>query len=64
MSLPGGIQYPFYRLVLIGVGLAVAVGLGLLINRTRIGIRIRAAHHMTWILLKTGVKSRSASPVC
>jgi len=42
ITLPGGIQYPLYRLVIIAVGLAVAAGLFLLIARTRIGIQIRA----------------------
>ncbi|RED18226.1 branched-chain amino acid ABC transporter permease [Pontivivens insulae] len=42
VSLPGGIQYPLYRLTLIGIGLAVAVGLFLLISRTRLGVQIRA----------------------
>jgi branched-chain amino acid transport system permease protein len=37
-----GLSYPTYRLVLIGVGLLVALGLYLLINRTRIGMLIRA----------------------
>ena len=42
VTLPGGIHYQFYRLVIIGVGIAVAVGLWLLITRTRLGMRIRA----------------------
>ncbi|MCO8146272.1 branched-chain amino acid ABC transporter permease [Rhodovulum tesquicola] len=42
VRLPGGIDYPLYRLVLIGVGLSVAAGLFWLIGRTRLGIRIRA----------------------
>ncbi len=42
ITLPGGLQYPLFRLVIIGVGALVAVGLWLLITRTRIGIRIRA----------------------
>ncbi len=42
ITLPGGIQYPLYRLVIIGVGLIIAVGLFALIARTRIGIQIRA----------------------
>ncbi len=42
VTLPGGIQYPLYRLVLIGVGLLIAAGLFALIARTRIGIQIRA----------------------
>ncbi|KIT16785.1 branched-chain amino acid ABC transporter permease [Jannaschia aquimarina] len=42
VTLPGGIEYPLFRLVLIGAGLAVALGLWLLITRTRVGIRIQA----------------------
>ncbi|MCW1954836.1 MAG: branched-chain amino acid ABC transporter permease [Roseobacter sp.] len=45
VSLPGGIEYPLYRLVLIGAGLLVAAGLGLMITRTRIGIQIRAGEN-------------------
>ena len=37
-----GINYPVYRVVIIVVGLAVAAGLYLLIERTRIGMLIRA----------------------
>ena len=42
VMLPGGIAYPAYRLLIIGVGLAIAAALFLLIARTRIGIQIRA----------------------
>ncbi|MGC9370886.1 MAG: branched-chain amino acid ABC transporter permease [Paracoccaceae bacterium] len=42
VMLPGGIQYPLYRLVIILAGLVIAAGLFLLIGRTRIGIQIRA----------------------
>lgn len=42
VTLPFGIQYPLYRLTIIGIGGAVALGLYLLITRTRIGIQIRA----------------------
>ena len=42
VPLPGGGQYPLYRLAIIGVGLAVAAGLYLLIVPTRLGMRIRA----------------------
>ena len=42
VTLPGGLQYPLFRLVLIAVGVAVAVGLYLLITRTRLGIQIQA----------------------
>ena len=37
-----GLFYPPYRLLIIAVGLAVAVGLYLLINRTKIGMLVRA----------------------
>ena len=37
-----GLTYPVYRLIIIAVGLAVALGLYLLINRTRIGMLVRA----------------------
>ncbi len=42
VGLPGGITYSIYRLLIIGAGLAVALGLYLLVNRTRIGMLIRA----------------------
>ena len=42
VALPGGSQYPLYRLAIITVGVLVAVGLYLLISRTRLGMRIRA----------------------
>lgn len=45
VTLPGGIQYPAYRLLIIAIGLAIAVGLFQLIARTRIGIQIRAGEN-------------------
>jgi branched-chain amino acid transport system permease protein len=42
VTLPGGLQYPLFRLVIIAFGAIVALGLWLLISRTRLGIRIRA----------------------
>ncbi|MGQ4879624.1 branched-chain amino acid ABC transporter permease [Billgrantia sp. LNSP4103-1] len=42
VTLPGGLRYPLYRLVIIAVGVAVAVGMYFLIARTRLGMRIRA----------------------
>ena len=39
VSLPGGIQYPLYRISLILTGIIVAIALGLMISRTRIGIK-------------------------
>ena len=37
-----GLVYPVYRLTIIAVGLAIAFGLYVLINRTRIGMLVRA----------------------
>jgi branched-chain amino acid transport system permease protein len=37
-----GVPYPVYRLAIIVVGIAVAAGLYLLINRTRLGMLVRA----------------------
>ncbi|MDF1801924.1 branched-chain amino acid ABC transporter permease [Thalassovita sp.] len=55
ISLPGGIQYPLYRLAIIVVGLAVAAGLFLLISRTRLGIRIRAGEADREMIAALGV---------
>ncbi len=55
ITLPGGIQYPLYRLVIILAGLLVAVGLFLLISRTRIGIRIRAGESDRQMIAALGV---------
>ena len=55
VTLPGGIEYPLYRLVLIAVGLVVASGLGLLISRTRTGIRIRAGENDREMIAALGV---------
>ena len=42
VTLPGGLRYPVYRLMIIAVGIIIAVGLYFLITRTRLGMRIRA----------------------
>jgi len=42
ITLPGGIQYPVYRLFIIAMGLVIAAGLFWFIARTRVGIQIRA----------------------
>lgn len=55
VMLPGGIQYPLYRLAIIMTGLAVAAGLFLLITRTRIGIRIRAGESDREMIAALGV---------
>ena len=55
VSLPGGIQYSLYRLVLILAGLAVAAGLVLLISRTRVGIQIRAGENDREMIAALGI---------
>jgi len=55
VTLPGGIEYPVYRLALIGVGLAVALFLYLLITRTRLGIQIRAGENDREMIAALGV---------
>src|SRR6056297_3803498 len=55
ITLPGGIQYPLYRLTLIVAGLAIAVGLFWLISRTRLGIRIRAGENDREMIAALGV---------
>lgn len=55
VSLPGGIQYPLYRLVLIAIGLIVAMFLGLMISKTRIGIQIRAGENDREMIAALGV---------
>ncbi len=55
VTLPGGIQYPFYRLVLIGVGCVVALGLWWLTARTRVGIQIRAGENDREMIAALGV---------
>lgn len=55
VTLPGGIQYPLYRLTLIGAGLSVAAGLFLLISRTRLGVQIRAGENDREMIAALGV---------
>ncbi|WP_170473181.1 branched-chain amino acid ABC transporter permease [Ruegeria arenilitoris] len=55
VSLPGGIEYPLYRLFLILMGIAIAGGLWLLIERTRIGIQIRAGENDREMIAALGV---------
>lgn len=55
VSLPFGIEYPQYRLVIIAVGLIVAGGLFALIAKTRIGIQIRAGESDREMIAALGV---------
>ena len=55
LILPGGIQYPAYRLLIIAIGLLIAFGLFQLIARTRIGIQIRAGESDREMIAALGV---------
>lgn len=55
ITLPGGIQYPLYRLALIVVGLLVWLGLWALIERTRLGIQIRAGENDREMIAALGI---------
>lgn len=55
VSLPFGIEYPAYRLAIIGIGLAIAAGLFWLIARTRIGVQIRAGEADREMIAALGV---------
>ncbi|RKF17165.1 branched-chain amino acid ABC transporter permease [Roseovarius spongiae] len=55
VTLPGGIEYPLYRLSLIGVGGLIACALYLLIARTRLGVQIRAGEADREMIAALGV---------
>lgn len=55
VTLPGGIEYPMYRLTIIAIGLVVAAALFWLIARTRIGIQIRAGEADREMIAALGV---------
>ena len=55
VTLPGGLNYPSYRLVLLAAGLAVAGLLWLVIDRTRAGMLVRAGASNAPILDAMGI---------
>ncbi|AHM02792.1 High-affinity branched-chain amino acid transport system permease protein LivH [Roseibacterium elongatum DSM 19469] len=59
ITLPGGIEYPVYRLALIGAGILVALALWGLIAKTRIGIQIRAGENDREMIAALGVDIRT-----
>ena len=63
VTLPGSIQYPLYRLVIIIAGLVIAAGLFALISRTRIGIQIRAGEADREMIAALGIYISRRSPV-
>ena len=55
LSLPLGIEYSKYRLMIIVVGILIAVGLFSLISKTRLGVRIRAGESDREMIAALGV---------
>lgn len=55
VTLPGGIDYSLYRLVLIIVGLCIALGMHLMISKTKLGIQIRAGESDREMIASLGV---------
>src|SRR5215213_4177200 len=58
VSLPGGLQYASYRLVIIATGMLVAVLLYLLVTKTRIGMLVRAGASNREMAVAMGVDIR------
>jgi len=58
VTLPGGLQYASYRLLIIAVGAAVAVALYLLVTRTRVGMLVRAGASNREMAVAMGVNIR------
>ena len=58
VTLPGGLEYASYRLLIIGVGAAVAVFLYFLISRTKVGMLVRAGASNREMALAMGVDIR------
>jgi branched-chain amino acid transport system permease protein len=54
-EVPGIGRYPTFRLVQIGIAVAVGVGLWLLLNRTKLGLMIRAGVDDRQMLAATGI---------
>ena len=55
VTLPGGLVYPVFRLLIIGAGAGLAAALFWLIGRTRLGIRIRAGEADREMIAALGV---------
>jgi branched-chain amino acid transport system permease protein len=58
IELPGGINYPIYRIAIIAAGLGVAGLLYLLVNHTRIGMLVRAGATNAPMVSALGVNIR------
>jgi branched-chain amino acid transport system permease protein len=53
-----GAGYPLYRLVIIGIGLAIALGMWWLVQRTRLGMLLRAGAADREMVAALGVDTR------
>jgi len=58
VSLPGGLQYASYRLVIIATGALVAVGLYFTVTKTRVGMLVRAGASNREMAIAMGVDIR------
>jgi branched-chain amino acid transport system permease protein len=58
VELGGGLRYPLYRVVIIGVGFAAAAGLWYVVARTRLGMLIRAGASNRTMVAALGVNIR------
>ena len=61
--LPGEIVYSKYRLIIIIIGLLVAVGLYFLINRTLLGIQIKAGQNDRQMIRVLGINIQRLYPI-
>src|SRR6185503_19182159 len=58
VTLPGGLHYASYRLLIIGVGAAVAISLYLLVAKTKVGMLVRAGASNREMAIAMGVDIR------
>src|SRR5213079_1310195 len=58
VTLPGGLHYASYRLLIIGVGAGVAVALYFLVAKTRVGMLVRAGASNREMAIAMGVNIR------
>ena len=58
VTLPGGVQYASYRLLIIGVGILVALVLYVLVTKTKVGMLVRAGASNREMAIAMGVNIR------
>ncbi|AWI80832.1 branched-chain amino acid ABC transporter permease [Parazoarcus communis] len=59
LELGGGLLYPAYRLLIVGAGVLAAVALYLIVNRTRVGMLVRAGASNRHMAEMMGVRVRT-----